>query len=152
MMWKLIRNPIAEEQIILCGYCSNQAQPQDHWTGVKSRLFDKANTAILVSIQLLEYPIPPSSSSSQKPTPGDISGTKRAIIDPLVSKQPEKMLKQICKKIPKISKCQHPISVLTLKFWGWLGFSKRTPYCRLSFCFKDDHDGWAGNLRKFDYV
>ena len=40
--------------------------------------------------QLLEYPIPP--SSSQKPTPGDISGTERAIIDPLVSKRREKIL------------------------------------------------------------
>ena len=44
-------------------------------------------------IQLLEYPIPPRprpSSSSQKPTPGDISGTERTIIDLLVSKRPEK--------------------------------------------------------------
>ena len=64
-------------------------------------------------------------SSSQKPTPGDISGTKRAIIeDPLVSKRLEKILKQFCKKIQKISKCQRPISVKTLKLWGRMGFSK----------------------------
>ena len=34
-------------------------------------------------IQLLEYPIPPAAAASQKPSPGDISATKRAIIDPL---------------------------------------------------------------------
>ena len=43
------------------------------------------------NIQLLEYPIPPplSSSSSQKPRAQWISGTARAIIDPLVSKRPK---------------------------------------------------------------
>ena len=38
-------------------------------------------------IQLLESPIPP--TTSQKASSDDISGTKRDIIDPLVSKRPE---------------------------------------------------------------
>ena len=47
-------------------------------------------------IQLLESPIPTTTpattttTTSQKASSGDISGTKRGIIDPLVSKQPEK--------------------------------------------------------------
>ena len=54
-------------------------------------------------IQLLEYPNPTAPAPaparpSQKPSHGDISGTKRGIIDPLVSKQPEKILN---KKIQK---------------------------------------------------
>ena len=40
-------------------------------------------------------------SLSQKPSHGDISGTKRGIIDPLVSKRPEKILN---KKIQKEKK------------------------------------------------
>ena len=43
------------------------------------------------SIQLLESPIPATTpATSQKASSGDISGTKRVIIDPLVSKQSEK--------------------------------------------------------------
>ena len=53
-------------------------------------------------IQLLESPIPtttPATTTSQKASSGDISGTKRGIIDPLVSKRPEKILnKKILKK------------------------------------------------------
>ena len=47
---------------------------------------------IQVPIQLLESPIPTpaTTTTSQKASSGDISGTKRGIIDPLVSKQPEK--------------------------------------------------------------
>ena len=47
-------------------------------------------------IQLLESPIPapaapaPAAAPSQKASSGDISGTKRGTIDPLVSKRPEK--------------------------------------------------------------
>ena len=43
-------------------------------------------------IQLLESPIPapaPAAAPSQKASSGDISGTKRGIIDPLVSKPPD---------------------------------------------------------------
>ena len=48
-----------------------------------------------INIQLLESPIPPAAAPaparpSQKAPSGDISGTKRGIIDPLVSKRPEK--------------------------------------------------------------
>ena len=46
-------------------------------------------------IQLLESPIPAAPAApapSQKASSGDISGTKRGIIDPLVSKQSEKIL------------------------------------------------------------
>ena len=53
---------------------------------------DNAALQNVTDIQLLEYPIPPRprpSSSSHKPTPGDISQTEQAIIDPLVSKGPE---------------------------------------------------------------
>ena len=47
------------------------------------------------STQLLESPIPATTpatttTTSQKASSGDISGTKRNIIDPLVSKRPEK--------------------------------------------------------------
>ena len=46
-----------------------------------------------IEIQPLEYPIPAAAAAapaaSQKPSHGDISGTKRDIIDPLVSKRPE---------------------------------------------------------------
>ena len=38
-------------------------------------------------IQLLESPIPAAPAPSQKASSDDISGTKRGIIDPLVSKQ-----------------------------------------------------------------
>ena len=51
----------------------------------------------IVSIKILECPIPPTTTAarpSQKPSNGDISGTKRGIIDPLVSKQPENILKK----------------------------------------------------------
>ena len=44
------------------------------------------------NIQLLEYPIPTAARPSQKPSHGDILGTKRGIIDPLLSKRPEKIL------------------------------------------------------------
>ena len=44
-------------------------------------------------IQVLESPIPTTPTTlSQKASSGDISGTKRDIIDPLVSKRPEKIL------------------------------------------------------------
>ena len=49
-----------------------------------------------VPIKLLEYPIPTpptaTAPSVTKPSHGDISVTKRGIIDPLVSKRPEKIL------------------------------------------------------------
>ena len=41
------------------------------------------------TIQLIEYPIP-AAAASQKASHADISGTKRGIIDPLVSKLQEK--------------------------------------------------------------
>ena len=44
---------------------------------------------IVVDIQLLESPIPAPTNTTSS---GDISGTKRGIIDPLVSKRPEKIL------------------------------------------------------------
>ena len=45
-----------------------------------------------IQINLLEYPSPATTAPcpSQKPSHGDISGTKRGIIDPLVSKRSEK--------------------------------------------------------------
>ena len=49
-------------------------------------------------IQLLESPIPTAPAAparpSQKASSGNISGTKRGIIDPLVSKRPEKILEK----------------------------------------------------------
>ena len=51
-----------------------------------------ARIAVSFIIQLLEYPIPP--RPSQKPRVQWISGTARAIIDPLVSKRPETNLKK----------------------------------------------------------
>ena len=51
-----------------------------------------------VHIQLLQSPIPTTTTpattttTSQKASSGDISGTKRGIIDPLVSKRPKKFL------------------------------------------------------------
>ena len=42
------------------------------------------------TIQILESPIPAPAAVSQKASSGDISGTKRGSIDPLVSKRPEK--------------------------------------------------------------
>ena len=48
---------------------------------------------MFVAINLLEYPSPAHTTTpSQKALHGDISVTKRGIIDPLVSKQPEKIL------------------------------------------------------------
>ena len=64
---------------------------------------DNAALQNVTDIHLLEYPIPPRprpSSSSHKPTPGDISQTEQAIIDPLVSKGPGKIL-SMTKKIFK---------------------------------------------------
>ena len=52
-------------------------------------------------IQLLESPIPASAAApavSQKASSDDIEGTKRGRIDPLVSKQPEKILNKKVKK------------------------------------------------------
>ena len=52
------------------------------------------------AIQLLESPIPTTPATlSQKASSGNISGTKRGIMDPLVSKRPKKILnKKIQKK------------------------------------------------------
>ena len=60
-------------------------------------------TNLFLFIQLLESAIPTTTSTpaSQKASSGDISGTKRGIIDPLVSNQPEKILN---KKIQKRKK------------------------------------------------
>ena len=59
-------------------------------------------------IQLLESPISTTTTTapSQKASSGDISGTMRGIIDPLVSKQPEKTLneKNLKKKQKQIKK------------------------------------------------
>ena len=44
----------------------------------------------IVKIKLLESPIPPAPTPSQKAHFDNISGTKRGSIDPLVSKRPEK--------------------------------------------------------------
>ena len=53
------------------------------------------------TIQLLESPIPTTpatTTTSQKASSGDVSETKRGIIDPLVSKWPEKILNKRKKK------------------------------------------------------
>ena len=58
------------------------------------------------NILLLKSPIPTRTSTPTTPTPttsqiassGDISGTKRGSIDPLVSKRPEKILDKKLKK------------------------------------------------------
>ena len=42
-------------------------------------------------IELIEYSIPARAAASQKPSSADISETKSGIIDPLVSKRPEKL-------------------------------------------------------------
>ena len=56
----------------------------------------------LMIIQLPEDPtIPLLVRPSQKTSEGDISRTESGIIDPLVSKQPEKILKWSCKKNKK---------------------------------------------------
>ena len=57
-------------------------------------------------IQLLESPIPTTTPTtptptSQKASSGDISGTKRVTVDPLVSKRPEKILNKKIKKKKK---------------------------------------------------
>ena len=63
-----------------------------------------------VHIQLLQSPIPTTTTpattttTSQKASSGDISGTKRGIIDPLVSKRPEKILNKKLKKNVKKGK------------------------------------------------
>ena len=63
-----------------------------------------------IVIQLLESPIPTSTTAttptttSQKASSGDISGTKRGSTDPLVSKRPQKIL---YKKIKKSSEDTH---------------------------------------------
>ena len=60
------------------------------------------------TIQLLESPIPvttPATTTSQKASSGDISGTKRGIKDPLVSKRPEKIkIRKLKKKTSKMVK------------------------------------------------
>ena len=62
-------------------------------------------TQLAVFINLLEYPSPaPPTTPSQKSSHGNISGTKRDIIDPLVSKQPEKNLKKKNSKMKKYRK------------------------------------------------
>ena len=57
---------------------------------------------MIFHIQLLESPIPapPAAAAppSQKASSDDISETKRGTIDPLVSKQPEKILNKKIKK------------------------------------------------------
>ena len=63
----------------------------------------------LSPIQLLESPIPAAAPPaaappSQKASTDDISGTKRGTIDPLVSKQPEKILKKKVQKKKKKKK------------------------------------------------
>ena len=60
-------------------------------------------------IQLLESPIPTPTpttttttpTTSKKASSGDISGTKRGIKDPLVSKRPEKILENNKKNVKK---------------------------------------------------
>ena len=65
---------------------------------------DNHDSPLTDHIQLLESPIPAAPAAAAAPAPsqkassGDISGTKRGIIDPLVSKQPEKILNQKIKK------------------------------------------------------
>ena len=56
---------------------------------------DNHDSPLTDHIQLLESPIPAAPAApapSQKASSGDISGTKRGSIDPLVSKRPEKIL------------------------------------------------------------
>ena len=66
---------------------------------------------------MLEYPIPAHAAASQKPTPDDFLGTKRAIIDPLVSKQMDKILQNVQKKSKQILK-QIEEKVLKLNFFN----------------------------------
>ena len=68
-------------------FCFQQQQKSEN----QSSGFMLSNN-VLNRIQLLEYPIPllVLLCTSQKPSPGDILATKSGIIDPLVSKQPEK--------------------------------------------------------------
>ena len=71
----------------------NSCLAQRRWWNQDMAMRDNAALQNVTDIHLLEYPIPPRprpSSSSHKPTPGDISQTEQAIIDPLVSKGPEK--------------------------------------------------------------
>ena len=52
----------------------------------------KQHEEVILAIQLLESPIPsPAAAPSQKASSGNILGTRRGIIDPLVSKRPEKI-------------------------------------------------------------
>jgi len=67
---------------------------------------------IFSSIYLLECPIPPLLSSSQKPSHGDISVTERGIIDPLVSKRPKKSSYQKIKKIVTRSKVDKHMKIV----------------------------------------
>ena len=113
-----------------------------------------------------EYPIP-AAAVSQKPPHGDISGTKRGIIDPLVSKRPEKNFwKKLQTKSKNFKDVQNPISVF--KFWGWLGFWKSAATCCCSsppthgaatftqfwlgcFTWDDDYDDFCGHTTTKDF-
>ena len=73
----------------------------------------RRETTSLGVIQLLESPIPATPAStpatlSQKASSGNILGTKRGSIDPLVSKRPEKILNKKIQnskeKMPKMVK------------------------------------------------
>ena len=58
---------------------------------IKQRLCIKIVMMVgCLTIRLLEYPIP--CPAAQKPSSADISETESGIIDPLVSKLPEKIL------------------------------------------------------------
>ena len=80
---------------------------------------------IIVAIQLPESPIPTTSTTtpttSQKASSGYILGTKRGIIDPLVSKRPEnfeeekKVRKKISKELSKKNKKKNQIHPPKLK-------------------------------------
>ena len=75
-------------------------------------------------IQLQEYPIPRPLHFT-KYARGNISGTKRGIIDPLVSKRPEQKLKKDLRKII-IKNCifEEEKNQILEKFWENLEFSE----------------------------
>ena len=79
-------------QFLWCWWCAfgDGCYSGGHWS--MFGYFFLYNIFNMDNIQLLEYPIHPAAPRpSQKASHGNISGTKRSIIDPLVSKRPEKI-------------------------------------------------------------
>ena len=74
------------EMFLLLGKSPHQYTSYFFWETTSPIYFLFFLGNYLTNIQLQEYPVPAAARASQKPSHGNISGTKRDIIDPLVSK------------------------------------------------------------------